>query len=73
MVSEIESVILAQVSDILTDSTTANKYEEIKKRLIQQIAESEEHRLRKLLKETPFGDKKPSQLLREMRDLAEKG
>lgn len=72
VVSEIESAILAQVSDILTDITIVNKYEEIKKRLIQQFADSEEHRLRKLLKETPIGDNKPSQLLREMRDLAGK-
>lgn len=69
IVSAIESSILAQVSDIVLDPPTVNMYTTLKDRLIKQFADSEHKRLKQLLLEIDLGDKKPSQLLREMREL----
>ena len=66
----IESEILAQVSDIIISPPKENMYETLKKKLIQRYAESEQHRLRKLLQNIDIGDRRPIELLREMKQLA---
>lgn len=43
----------------------------IKKRLITAYSDSRERQIKKLLSEVELGDQKPSQLLREMRALAD--
>lgn len=45
-------------------------YGTLKKKIIERFTDSDHQRLRKLLQEIELGDKKPSQLLREMRHLA---
>lgn len=66
----IESDVLNQVSDFLVNIPSHNKYTLLKTKLIKEFSESEERKTRKLLTELELGDKKPSCLLREMRQLA---
>lgn len=70
IVSAIESNILAQVSDLVLNPPEENLYESLKNRLLERFADSEQSRLRKLLSNLSVGDRKPSHLLREMRELA---
>lgn len=70
VIAAIESHILSQVSDILLNPPVDNLYSTLKKKIIERFADSDHQRLRKLLQEIDLGDKKPSQLLREMRHLA---
>lgn len=66
----IESDVLNQVSDFLISLPRENKYTLLKKKLIDEFSESEARKARKLLTEVELGDRKPSTLLREMRQLA---
>ena len=70
VVGNIETDILAQVSDIITNPPSQNAYDALKSRLIAVFSDSEERRLKRLLKDLDLGDKRPSVLLREMQDLA---
>ncbi|XP_054709024.1 uncharacterized protein LOC129218727 [Uloborus diversus] len=71
VVSSIEAEILAQVTDILVTPPPNNKYYAIKDRLISTFADSESQRTQKLLTQIELGDRKPSILLCEMRNLAD--
>lgn len=70
VVSSIEADILTRVTDILLDPPQDDKYNAIKNRLISLYSETETQQIQKLLSEMELGDKKPSQLLCEMRNLA---
>lgn len=70
IVSAIEPNILSQVSDILINPPNSDKYYAIKNRLIYIFGESEVKCTQKLLTELELGDRKPSQLLCEMRNLS---
>lgn len=69
---ELEPELLSQVSDIIL-SRPNNAYTQMKQRLIDHFSISEEKRIKRLLNEMPIGDRKPSSLLREMRNLANGG
>lgn len=71
IVSSIESDVLATVGDLVKKPPAADKYQTIKKRLIAHFADTEQQRLRKLLSDLDLGDKKPSFLLQEMRQLSD--
>lgn len=71
VVSSIEAEILAQVTDILITPPASNKYDSIKDRLISIFADSETQRTQKLLNQIELGDRKPSILLCEMKNLAD--
>lgn len=58
------------VSDILEHPLIKDKYSTLKKALIDRIADSQELQLKKLLSGIELGSKKPSLLLREMRNLS---
>lgn len=70
IVGVIETEILAQVNDIVKRPPHENQYTTLKKAILNIYAESEEKRLKKLLIGMELGDRKPSHLLREMKDLA---
>uniref|UniRef100_A0A0A9YNN7 Mitochondrial group I intron splicing factor CCM1 n=1 Tax=Lygus hesperus TaxID=30085 RepID=A0A0A9YNN7_LYGHE len=70
LVGAISSDVLSQVSDIILDPPTQNMYETLRCRLEERFTDSEEKQLRKLLSELELVDKRPTQLLREMRDLS---
>lgn len=69
VVAAIESSILNYVGDIVLAPPQENMYITLKKRLLEQFTDSEQTRLKKLLSELELGEKRPSQLLREMRTL----
>lgn len=70
VVAAVESSILSQVSDIIINPPAERMYDTLKERLILQYSDSEQKRLKTLLMDIELGDKKPSTLLREMRDLS---
>uniref|UniRef100_A0A0K8SFH9 DUF7041 domain-containing protein n=1 Tax=Lygus hesperus TaxID=30085 RepID=A0A0K8SFH9_LYGHE len=70
LVGAVESDVLACVSDIILQPPAQNLYATLRQRLEDHYTDSEEKQLRKLLSDLELGDRRPSQLLREMRDLA---
>ena len=71
VVAAIDTDILTYVSDLVRCPPETDKYKSLKERIVGQFSQSETSRLRSLLQEIQLGDKKPSQLLREMKDLAQ--
>lgn len=69
-IASVESDVLAKVSDLVKNPPTTDKYNTLKKRLINQFTDSENLKLKKVLSGIEFGDKRPSDILREMRNLA---
>lgn len=70
IIGTVESDVLSKVSDIVKNPPTENKYKALKERLIRQFADSENLKLKKVLAGVQFGDKRPSEVLLEMRNLA---
>lgn len=69
VVASLDMDVLSQVSDIIT-APPADAYAAIKQRLLVSFGETEERRIKHLLKELELGDKRPSHLLQEMRHIA---
>ena len=65
-----ENDILNAVSHIIESPPTQNMYDTLKSALLAEFQDSEEKRLQKLLESVQLGDKRPSTLLREMRQLS---
>lgn len=70
IVSSLEPQYLLQIADIIRNPPPEGKYEAIKRSLIVEYTDSDQRKLRKLIREIELGDLKPSQLLKRMRDLA---
>ncbi|XP_008178670.1 uncharacterized protein LOC103307937 [Acyrthosiphon pisum] len=70
VVGALDADILTYVSDVLERPPVSNKYLKLKQVLTERLSESEEKKLKKLLRDLELGDKKPSYLLREMQQLA---
>lgn len=70
VVASLDGDILTYVSDIVKNPSATTPYSDLKKRLIQRFSESESAKLRTLMSDLELGDKKPSQLLHEMKVLA---
>lgn len=62
--------VLLEISDILKTPPTTGKFTNLKKKLIERYAESSEKQLSRLFNDLKLDDRKPSQLLRHMRNLA---
>lgn len=73
IVGKVESNVLSQVSDIILNRPEANMYTTLKNRILQCFAESAESKLKRLLNEISLDGKRPSNLLREMKELAGAG
>ncbi|GFU27760.1 uncharacterized protein NPIL_495341 [Nephila pilipes] len=58
------------VVDILSNPPENEKYDTLKKALLNRLTDTEESRLKKLLTDLELGDKRPSDLLRQMKSLA---
>lgn len=69
-ISAIESDVLNSVSDIILQPPASDKYDALKKRLIDLHSQSAESKIRTLLQGEELGDRRPSQLLARMRSLA---
>lgn len=68
-VSALSPTEAAEVRDIIMSPPTDTPYDKLKHELIKRMTASEQRRLRQLLTEEELGDRKPSQLLRRMRQL----
>lgn len=69
IVGNIESSVLTQVTDAVLCPPEKEKYENLKKAIIERYSDSEQARMRKLFSDVDLGDKKPSQLYNELRQL----
>lgn len=70
VLGSLDASVLEQICDLVSAPPPENKYEHLKEKMIERFSESEEKQLKKLLTELELGEKKPSQLLREMKTLA---
>lgn len=76
VISKIDSEVLQCCSDLIqsfespASPAVTDKYDKIKARIIAEYAISEESRMHMILHQCELGDRRPSQLLREMRSLA---
>lgn len=70
ILGSLDPQFLQPVVDVIENPPPTLKYETLKKRILAEFTQSDQHKLRILLKETELGDNKPSQLLRKMRELS---
>lgn len=71
VLTHIESNIILEITDIIKAQPAENKYDNLKTKIIDRFAESSEKQLRRLFDGLALEDRKPSQLLRHMRSLAQ--
>lgn len=69
VVAAMETKILNQVSDAVENPPVTGKYDNLKKKLLHLFGTTEAQKIRKLLSDLEIGDRRPSQLLNEMRRL----
>ncbi|GFT38281.1 transposon Tf2-6 polyprotein [Nephila pilipes] len=70
VVAALDENVLDFVVDILSDPPENEKYNTLKKALLNRLTDTEESRLKKLLTDLELGYKRPSDLLRQMKSLA---
>ncbi|GFU10141.1 transposon Tf2-12 polyprotein [Nephila pilipes] len=70
VVAALDENVLDFVVDILSNPPENEKYNTLKKALLNRLTDTEESRLKKLLTDLELGDKRPSDLLRQMKSLA---
>lgn len=70
VVAQLDSRIVGEVEDIVTQPPLRDKYLTLKAELIRRLSSSEEQRLRQLINEEELGDRRPSQFLRHLKSLA---
>ncbi|KYN50060.1 PREDICTED: uncharacterized protein LOC108771186 [Cyphomyrmex costatus] len=70
VIVNLDQNILPFVSDILASPPAENKYGALKTRIISSFDESNESKLRRLLRGHELGDEKPSHFLQRLRNLA---
>ncbi|XP_070152051.1 uncharacterized protein [Polyergus mexicanus] len=70
VLSRIEPKQAREIKDIITQPPLKQKYEAIKKALIQRLTASQDQRIKQLLEHEELGDRKPSQFLRHLKTLA---
>ncbi|GFS49854.1 enzymatic polyprotein, partial [Trichonephila inaurata madagascariensis] len=69
--SALDENILEFIEDIFADPPPENKYIALKSALLSRLTDSEEAKLKKLLVDLELGDHRPSDLLRQMKSLAD--
>ena len=67
--SALQPVVAVEVRDLIIGPPAEKPYSTLKAELIKRTSASEQRRVQLLLSEEELGDKKPSQLLRRMRQL----
>lgn len=70
ILASIDPNVLDQLTDQLNRTPAIGKYDYSKQILIAHFADSENRRLNRLLSEMPLGDKRPSELWHEMKQVA---
>ncbi|XP_017875193.1 uncharacterized protein LOC108623586 [Ceratina calcarata] len=70
VVRNLDPATMRLIIDIIEAPEDKSTYEDIKQALLERLESSDETKLRRLLTELELGDRKPSELLREMKQLA---
>lgn len=70
IVGQLDHRYAAEVKDIITKPPAVEKYEKLKTELIKRLSASKERKVKQLLMHEELGDRKPSQFLRHLEDLA---
>ncbi|XP_011883609.1 PREDICTED: uncharacterized protein LOC105570774 [Vollenhovia emeryi] len=70
VLSHVETRHAKEIKDLITNPPVRDKYESIKKALIQRLSVSQEQQIRQLLETEEMGDRRPSQFLRHLQALA---
>lgn len=70
VITALDPDTLHQIADVAKNPPATGKYEKLKKELIARFGESKERQLLKLITGIDLSNNRPSQLLREMRNLA---
>lgn len=70
VLAQLEPQHSAQVRDIIINPPTTGKYEKLKAELIKRLSASQERKLKQLLMHEELGDRKPTQFLRHLQQLA---
>lgn len=70
VVSSLDAMYLLHVSEVIRNPPANNKYDAVKKAIIDEFTDSDQKKVRTLIKEIELGDLKPSQLLKRMKELA---
>lgn len=71
--AQLEPQYAEEVEDIITSPPAQGKYDKLKSELIKRLSASREKRVRQVLTGEELGDKKPSQFLRHLQNLAGPG
>lgn len=67
---QLEAQYAMEVMDIIKSPPVNNKYEKLKEELIKRLSASQEKKIKQLLDHEELGDRKPSQFLRHLQNLA---
>lgn len=70
IVAKVDQTVLCHIADLVTTPPATNKYDAVKKRLIDRFALSPENRLERLLGMHDLGDLRPTHLLSKMQELS---
>ncbi|XP_063394583.1 uncharacterized protein LOC134679556 [Cydia fagiglandana] len=70
VVSNLEHKYAAEVKDIITKPPATEKYDKLKTELVYRLSVSKDKRVEELVSQAELGNRKPSQFLRHLRDLA---
>lgn len=70
VISSLDPTYLDVIADVMRNPPDSGKYEKLKEVLAREYAHSQEERLKKILHGIELGDRKPSVLLREMREVS---
>lgn len=68
--SNLDPMYAKEVKDIIVNPPATEKYEKLKSELIKRLSASKEKKIKQLLMHEELGDRKPSQFLRHLTDLA---
>lgn len=71
VIAQLEHQYAAEVKDIIVNPPADNKYQKLKLELIKRLSESQDARIKQLVTREELGDRKPSQYLRCLEELAD--
>lgn len=73
VISQLDNQYATEVEDIIVSPPDVNKYQKLKSELIKRLSASKEKKVKQLLMHEELGDRKPSQFLRHLQNLAGPG